>query len=144
MQQSKVKYTFLLPAYKFRFFEEAICSIKNQNYKDFICIVSDDCSPEKLKFVFDKTVGNDSRFIYRRNEENMGGKSLVSHWNLLVNLCNTDYLVMASDDDIYAPSFLAEIDVLVNKYPEIDVFRAKAKRIEDEFVLEEDGLVYTF
>lgn len=139
MQQSKVKYTFLLPAYKLRFFEKAICSIKNQNYKDFKCIVSDDCSSENLKDVFDRTVGNDSRFIYRRNAENMGSKSLVSHWNLLVNLCNTDYLVMASDDDIYAPSFLAEIDVLVNKYPEIDVFRAKAKRIEDEFVLEEDG-----
>ena len=46
---------------------------------------------------------------------------------------------MASDDDLYEPEFLAEIDVLVNKYQEIDVFRAKAKRIENEFVLEEDG-----
>lgn len=134
-----MSYTFLLPAFKNAFLVEALRSIKNQTYKEFKCLVSDDCSPDDIKSIFDKTVGDDSRFVYRRNAENMGSKSLVSHWNLLVNLCNTDYLVMASDDDIYAPSFLAEIDVLVNKYPEIDVYRAKAKRIENEFVLEEDG-----
>ena len=139
MQQSKVKYTFLLPAYKFRFFEEAICSIKNQNYKDFKCIVSDDCSPEKLKFVFDKTVGDDSRFLYRRNEENMGGKSLVSHWNLLVDMCDTEYLILASDDDIYEREFLQEIDLLVRRYPVVDIFRAKARRMQDGMVVLTDG-----
>ena len=139
MQQNNIIYTFLLPAYKARFFEESLRSIKNQSYKEFKCLVSDDCSPENLKNVFDKTVGDDPRFVYRRNEENMGSKSLVSHWNLLVNLCKTDYLIMASDDDLYAPNFLAELNVLVNKYQNIDVFRAKAKRIEDAFVLEEDG-----
>lgn len=139
MQQNNIKYTFLLPAYKARFFEKSLRSIKNQSYKEFKCLVSDDCSPENLKSVFDKIVGDDSRFVYRRNEKNMGSKSLVAHWNLLVNLCNTDYLIMASDDDIYEPDYLVEVDKLVNKYPEIDVFRAKAKRIEDTFVLDEDG-----
>lgn len=139
MQQSRVKYTFLLPAYKLRFFEKAICSIKNQNYKDFKCIVSDDCSPEKLKLVFDKIVGDDSRFIYRCNEENMGGKSLVSHWNLLVDLCDTEYLIMASDDDVYESNFLQEIDALVKKYPTIDIFRAKARRTEDGVDVLSDG-----
>lgn len=139
MQQNNIIYTFLLPAYKARFFEETLRCIKNQTYKEFKCLVSDDCSPDDIKSIFDRTVGDDARFVYRRNEENMGSKSLVSHWNLLIKLCNTDYMIMASDDDIYDPNFLAEIDVLVNKYPEIDVFRAKAKRIEDTFVLDEDG-----
>lgn len=134
-----MSYTFLLPAFKRTFLVEALCSIKNQDFKDFKCIVSDDCSPENLKSVFDKTIGEDSRFVYRRNEENMGRKSLVSHWNLLVDLCDTEYLIMASDDDVYESEFLQEIDVFVKKYPKIDVFRAKAKRIEDAFVLEEDG-----
>lgn len=134
-----MSYTFLLPAFKITFFADALRSIKNQTYKDFKCLVSDDCSPDDIKSIFDRTIGNDPRFVYRRNEENIGSKSLVAHWNLLVDLCDTDYLIMASDDDLYEPEFLAEIDVLVNKYPEIDVFRAKAKRIENEFVLEEDG-----
>ena len=134
-----MSYTFLLPAFKITFFADALRSIKNQTYKDFKCLVSDDCSPDDIKSIFDRTVGSDPRFVYRRNEENIGSKSLVAHWNLLVDLCDTDYLIMASDDDLYEPEFLAEIDVLVNKYQEIDVFRAKAKRIEKEFVLEEDG-----
>ena len=134
-----MSYTFLLPAFKITFFADALRCIKNQTYKDFKCLVSDDCSPDDIKSIFDRTVGNDPRFVYRRNEENIGSKSLVAHWNLLVDLCDTDYLIMASDDDLYEPEFLAEIDVLVNKYQEIDVFRAKAKRIENEFVLEEDG-----
>ena len=87
-----MSYTFLLPAFKITFFADALRSIKNQTYKDFKCLVSDDCSPDDIKSIFDRTVGNDPRFVYRRNEENIGSKSLVAHWNLLVDLCDTDYL----------------------------------------------------
>lgn len=134
-----MSYTFLLPAFKRTFLVEALCSIKDQNYKDFKCIVSDDCSPEDLKSVFDKTVGDDSRFVYRCNEENMGSKSLVSHWNLLVDMCDTEYLILASDDDIYEREFLQEIDLLVKRYPIVDIFRAKARRMQDGMVVLTDG-----
>jgi glycosyltransferase involved in cell wall biosynthesis len=139
MRQNRVKYTFLLPAYKVTFLEEALISIRNQSLKDFNCLVSDDCSPENIKGVFDKTVGDDPRFVYRCNEENMGGKSLVSHWNLLVGLCGTDYLIMASDDDIYGIDFLKQIDVLIEKYPKLDIFRAKARRSGDGITILTDG-----
>lgn len=99
------KYTFLLPSYKARFFEEALLSIKNQTYTDFKVIVSDDCSPEDLKSIYDMVCADDPRFIYRRNEENMGSKSLVSHWNLLVDMCDTEWLIMAGDDDVYDAKF---------------------------------------
>ena len=127
----KVKYTFLVPSYKASFLEEALLSIKNQTYTDFKVLVSDDCSPENLKPIYDKVCGNDPRFAFRRNEANMGGKSLVSHWNLLVDMCDTDYLIMASDDDVYEPTFLEEIDKLVQKYPNVDILRAKAVRLEN-------------
>lgn len=139
MQQNNIIYTFLLPAYKARFLEESLNSIKKQSYREFRCLVSDDSSPEDIKSVFDKTVGEDSRFVYRRNEENIGGKSLVAHWNLLVNLCDTEYLIMASDDDIYGHDFLKDINVLVEKYPQVDILRARARRIENEVTTCEDG-----
>lgn len=126
------KYTFLLPAYKARYFAEALESIKNQTFADFKCIVSDDCSPEDLKTIFDKTVGCDTRFTYRRNEANMGGTSLVAHWNMLVDMCDTEYFIMASDDDVYEPNFIEEIDSLVKKYPDIDMFRGKVRYINGE------------
>lgn len=126
------KYQFLLPAYKPEFLAEALKSIQQQTYRDFTCLVSDDCSPADLKLIFDQTVGDDSRFSFRRNKENLGGKSLVSHWNLLVNMCDSPYLIMASDDDLYDTSFLSEIDVLTEKYPKTLVFRGGARRIYRE------------
>lgn len=126
------KYTFLLPAYKPNFLAEALESIKAQTYTDFKVIVSDDCSPHDLKSIFEKTCGDDPRFVFRRNEKNMGGKSLVSHWNLLVDMCDTEYFIMASDDDIYSPAFLEKIDKLICKYPNVDLFHARIQII-DEF-----------
>ncbi len=137
----KIKYTFLLPAYKASFFEEALESIKNQTYTDFKVLVSDDCSPENLESIYNKVCGDDPRFSFRRNEKNMGGKSLVSHWNLLVDMCDTEYLIMASDDDVYEPRFLEEIDALVGKYPQVDILRAKAVRLEQgKAVLTDDDI----
>lgn len=127
---NNIKYTFLLPAYKARFFEEALLSIKNQTYRDFKVIVSDDCSPEELKPIYDKVCGDDPRFTFRRNEENMGSKSLVSHWNLLVDICDTEWLIMAGDDDVYDPTFLDEMDRLSEKYPKVDLLHARARVID--------------
>lgn len=127
---NNIKYTFLLPAYKARFFEEALLSIKNQTYTDFKVIVSDDCSPEELKPIYDKVCGDDPRFTFRRNEENMGSKSLVSHWNLLVDICDTEWLIMAGDDDVYDPTFLDEMDRLSEKYPKVNLLHARARVID--------------
>lgn len=126
------KYTFLLPAYKAKFFAEALCSIKTQTYSDFKCLVSDDCSPENIRSIFEQEVGDDTRFEYRRNEVNMGSKSLVSHWNLLVDMCDTEYLIMASDDDVYKPEFLSQINKLCEKYSECDLFRGRSQKITEE------------
>ena len=126
------KYTFLLPAYKPNFLAEALESIKGQAYTDFKVIVSDDCSPHDLKSIFEKTCGDDPRFVFRRNEKNMGGKSLVSHWNLLVDICDTEYFIMASDDDVYEPEFLVEADKLLVKYPKANLLRARSRVIDGE------------
>lgn len=136
-----IKYTFLLPAFKPDFLEVALRSIKSQTLKDFKVLVSDDCSPHDLKSIFEKTCGDDPRFVFRRNEKNMGSKSLVSHWNLLVDMCNTEYFILASDDDVYEPTFLEEVDKLVVKYPEVDLIRARVKLIDDNgSLLEKDAL----
>lgn len=142
MSMSDTKYTFLLPAYKAMFFAKALKSIKHQTFKDFKCLVSDDCSSEDLKSIFDEIVGDDSRFCFRRNDKNMGSKSLVSHWNLLVDMCDTEYLIMASDDDVYEPIFLEEIDCLTIKYQNVDLFRGRVKKInKNDELMEKDILL---
>jgi len=135
------KYTFLLPAFKGKYLDEMLRSIKAQTYTDFKVLISDDCSPEDLRSICEPYL-SDSRFSYRRNEENMGSKSLVSHWNLLVDMCDTEYLIMASDDDVYEPQFLAEIDALTQRYPQVDLFRGRIKIIDgDGELLEKDMML---
>ena len=134
------KYTFLLPAFKGKYLDEMLRSIKAQTYTDFKVLISDDCSPEDLRSICEPYL-SDPRFTFRRNEQNMGSKSLVSHWNLLVDMCDTEYLIMASDDDVYEPQFLAEIDALTQKYPHVDLFRGRVTNInENGETLEEDSI----
>lgn len=133
------KYTFLLPAYKPDFFKEALDSILGQTYKDFNLIILDDCSPYDLKSIVDKY--KDSRITFHRNEENMGGKNLVSCWNKLLSYAEGEYIILASDDDVYELNFLEEMDKLAQKYPEVDLLRARVRRIDDKGeILAEDAL----
>lgn len=137
-----VKYTFLLPAFKPDFLEVALRSIKSQTLKDFNVLVSDDCSPYDLKSIYSKVCGDDERFTYRRNEVNMGSNSLVSHWNLLLDMCDTEFFILASDDDIYEPTFLEEVDKLASKYPEVDLIRARVKAINEKDEMIEKDAIY--
>lgn len=123
------KYLFILPAYKAKYFRESLKSIQNQTFQNFRVIISDDCSPEDLKSICAPFL-EDERFEYRRNKENIGQKEgLVAHWNMLLENYDAEYVIMASDDDIYEPKFLEEIDELVEKYPEVNLFRARAQKI---------------
>lgn len=136
-----MRYTFLLPAYKDSFFKDSLKSILNQSYNsDFEIIVSDDCSPYNLISIINKF--HDGRIKYRRNEKNLGAEHLSEHWNLLLSKAQGDYVIVASDDDIYESDFLQKMDCLINKYPEVDVFRARIRNInaEDEIIWED--LIY--
>ena len=128
--QRKASYTFLLPAYKATYLREAIQSIVDQTIDGWQLIVSDDCSPEDILSVVQQF--DDERIIYRRNEENIGGRNLVEHWNLLLSLCQTEFCIMASDDDVYFPTFLEKIGNLIEKYPKCNLFHARAYCIDAE------------
>lgn len=126
---NNIKYTFLLPAYKTKYLKEALDSLLDQTYKDFKIIVSDDNSPEDIRGIVDSF--DDVRIEYRKNKNNIGGLKLVEHWNLLLNLCDTEYLIVASDDDVYSAKFLENIDRLTTKYPQVNVLRARVQRINN-------------
>ena len=106
-----IKYSFLLPAYKARFFREALDSILAQSYKDFELIIVNDASPEDLDSIVKGY--NDPRIRYYVNEKNIGGKDLVAQWNHCLEYANGEYVILASDDDVYSPLYLEKMDELV-------------------------------
>lgn len=43
-----------------------------------------------------------------------------------------DYIILASDDDVYFPQYLEKMDALVQKYPDVNVFRPRVQRINEK------------
>lgn len=122
------KYSFVLPAYKAHFFKEAIDSILAQTYTDFELIIVNDASPEDLDSIVKSY--DDPRIRYYVNEQNIGGKDLVAQWNHCLEYATGEYIILASDDDVYFPQYLEKMDALVRKYPDVNVFRPRVQRID--------------
>ena len=125
-----MKYSFVLPAYKARFLREAIDSILVQTYKNFELIIVNDASPEDLSSIIHSY--NDSRIHYYVNEDNIGSKNLVTQWNHCVKYAKGEYIILASDDDIYHSEYLEKMDALVKKYPHVNLFRPRIQCIDSE------------
>lgn len=120
--------SFVLPAYKATYLKEAIHSILSQTYRDFELIIVNDASPENVGEV----VANfhDERLLYYENEHNIGGKDLVKQWNdYCLPKTSGEWVVMASDDDMYAPTYLEEMVKLTEKYPQCDLFHCRVDKI---------------
>lgn len=124
--------SFVLPAYKHRFLKDAISSILAQTYKDFELIVVDDHSPENLKEVVDQF--SDPRLTYHYNEQNIGGKDLVAAWTHAMSFAKGEWCVLASDDDVYEPTYLERMMEMVAKYPKCDLFHCRPGQIDAEGV----------
>lgn len=120
-----MKYSFVLPAYKATFLCEAIDSILNQTYKDFELIIVNDASPEDLTSIVKEY--HDNRIQYYVNERNIGGHDLVAQWNHCITYATGEYLILASDDDVYHLDYLEKMDVLIEKYPNVNVFRPRVQ-----------------
>lgn len=131
------KVSFILPAYKARFLREAIASILAQTYRDFELIVVDDCSPQGLKAIVDEF--DDPRLTYHCNETNIGGKDLVAAWNKALSYAKGEWVVCASDDDVYLPDFVSELMTLSGKYPEVDVLHCRIAYIDESGRVTREG-----
>ena len=121
-------FSFVLPAYKATFLKEAIESILRQSYQNFELIVVNDASPEDIDGVVDSY--DDKRIIYYVNKENIGGENLVKNWNHCIKYAKGEYLILASDDDLYMQDFLSTMNSLINQYPDVDVLRSRVNRID--------------
>lgn len=124
---NKILYSFVLPAFKAHYFREAINSILAQTYTNFELIIVNDASPEDLDTIVHSF--NDSRIRYYVNKENLGGKDLVAQWNYCISYALGDYLILASDDDVYDHQYLEKMNSLVKKYPDVNVFRPRVQYI---------------
>src|SRR5574344_460016 len=143
MEQNIIKFSFVIPAFKIKYLNRVIESILNQTYQSFELIVVNDASPENLSMIVNSY--NDERLSYYENEVNIGKHDLIENWNQCVDYAKGEYLILASDDDVYLPNFLQDIYYLICKNPFCDVFRGRVQRINSlEIVTSVDYLYPEF
>ena len=122
--------SFVMPAWKRRFFERAVESVLSQTFRDFELVVVDDASPEGLEEAARRF--GDPRVRYFSNAENIGGRDLSAAWNAAMKKARGRFAVLASDDDEYSPEYLAEMMSLVERFPAAGVYHCRVEYIDAE------------
>ena len=130
MNNTNIKFSILIPAYKKIFFRECIDSILTQTYKNLELIIVDDNSPEDLESVISSYT--DNRIHYYRNETNCGAINLVDNWNKCLDYATGDYLICMGDDDKLLSNCLEEYVKLINQYPDYDIYHAWTQIINEK------------
>ena len=120
--------TIAIPAYKDKYLRETIQSVLNQTYPYIEVIIVNDQSPYDITSIVKSF--SDSRIRYLINDENIGGEDIVAQWNKCLSYANGDFFCLLCDDDVYEPCFVEELVMLAEKYPYVDVFRARVRVID--------------
>jgi glycosyltransferase involved in cell wall biosynthesis len=90
----------VIPAFKPTFLEEGLTSIAQQRCKDFTLYIGDDSSPNDLYSIIEKYT-HQIRIVYKRFDENIGKKNLVSQWERCIDMVqDEEWIWLFSDDDV--------------------------------------------
>ena len=119
-----------MPVFKARYLKEAIESILKQTDSSWELILVNDASPDKIADIVGQY--HDSRISYYVNDENIGGKNIILNWNQCLKYASGQYLILASDDDVYNREFLACVNECINYYPIVDLIRTRVQRIDSK------------
>ena len=109
----------VIPAYKAKYLDKALDSIAAQTNKNFKLYICDDASEEDIKSIAEK-YSEKINITYHRFPDNLGGKNLVEQWNRSVELADTEWIWLFSDDDVLSPgcvqSFFDALETVHNEY----------------------------
>lgn len=126
-----VKFSFFLPAFKATYLKEAIQSIIRQSYDNWELLIVNDGSSENIASIVNYFMPN-SKITYFKNENNLGETDLVGFWNNCLPRCTGEYLIFASDDDIYEPEYLHEMLCMSDNYPDCNLLHCRTRFIDKQ------------
>ena len=123
-------FSVLIPAFKGQFLSDAIDSCLAQDYDDFEVIIVDDHSPDNLHAIVSNY--SDKRIRYYSNRANCGAVDVVDNWNICLSYAKGDFVICMGDDDRLLPWCLTEYSLLLQKYPNLDVYHARTELIDEK------------
>lgn len=114
MNNTKAKITVIMPAYNCEsYIGNAIESILNQTYTNFLFYILDDCSRDSTYQKAKSYSAIDSRITVWKNSKNIG---LAASLNLLLDKVSTEYIARMDSDDESFPDRLARQLLFLEKH----------------------------
>ena len=95
---------------------KAIASVLGQSYRDFTLVVSDNASDDDTARVVASF--HDPRLVYRPVKRNIGR---AANFNRLIDLAETEFVVLLGDDDALHPDHLAVTVDALKRRPNVGV-----------------------
>jgi glycosyltransferase involved in cell wall biosynthesis len=89
-----------------RFLRDALNSLLAQSFENFELIISDNASTDSTAAICEEFHRRDARIKYFRQPHNIG---LFPNVHFVMKQALGDYFMVAGDDDIYAPTYVATL-----------------------------------
>ncbi len=112
-----MKYSVVIPLYnKHRYIKSTLQSVLAQTYTDYEVIVVDDGSTDVSLQEAEQMQSDKIRVLHQENQ----GVAVAR--NTGIENAAGEYIAFLDADDKWNPSYLEEIDKIVQKYPQSDIF----------------------
>ena len=122
----------IIPAYKSTFLSIALDSIVSQTCKDFTLYIGDDCSPYNISEIVGR-YKDKINIIYKRFDNNLGGKDLVSQWERCIAMSHDEpYIWLFSDDDVMDINCVEKFYEAIKQNPNAGLLHFNINKINDK------------
>ncbi len=127
---ANAKVTIAVPVYnEGEYLKKTLQSIKEQTFKDYTCLISDNCSSDKTSDIGREFAQQDERFHYFRQNENVGNvRNLVYLYEKIV----TEYMMIFSGHDLIESTFLKETVGILESRDDISLAFSKVTAIWED------------
>jgi len=122
----------IIPAFKKKFFLETLLSIEQQIDKRFVLYIGNDGGDVEMENLVAEHL-RETQYVYHYFDENLGGQSLVRHWERCIKMSSEPWVWLFSDDDIMAPDCVEEFYREIEQSGDVyDLYRFNTQKINEE------------
>jgi glycosyltransferase involved in cell wall biosynthesis len=133
--KNETKVTVGIPTFnRSGFLRESMASVLSQSFRDFRLLVCDNASEDDTPDVVASFA--DPRITYSRSDRNIG---MIGNFNRVIELADTEFLVLLPDDDILYPDYLSSVVSVLERYPNVGVAHTACDLIDGESRVIERG-----
>jgi len=115
---------------------EAMESVLAQSYEDFRLLICDNASEDGTRDMVESF--RDERIVYSRSPRNIG---MVPNFNRVMNLTDTEYLMVLPDDDALYPDYLRSTVAVLDAHPSVGVVHTGFDVVDHSSTVLHGGLV---